>query len=240
MNIVADDMHFRDLNEKIRNTKDTKIRIKSCVGQRYIGSGLSGKEILIEGIPGNALGAYLNGSVIRATGNVQDATGDTMNGGAIYVHGSSGDATGYAMRGGKIFVKGDTGYRTGIHIKAYEEHKPTIIIGGAAGSFLGEYQAGGNIVVLGLNSGGKPPVGYFCGTGMHGGKIYLRCDTLPQDLPAQVSARDATAEDMEEIDSDLSEFCKEFQLDKKKILKNHFFVLTANTKNPYKQLYTQN
>ena len=240
MNIVAGDMHFRDLNEKIRNEKDKKIRIKNCVGQRYIGSGLGGKEIVIEGVPGNALGAYLNGSIIRTNGNVQDATGDTMNGGAIYVHGSSGDATGYAMRGGKIFVKGDTGYRAGIHIKAYEEHKPTIIIGGAAGSFLGEYQAGGNIVVLGLNSGGKPPVGYFCGTGMHGGKIYLRCDILPHDLPAQVSARDATPEDMEEIDGDLSEFCKEFQFDKKQILKNHFFVLTANTKNPYKQLYTQN
>ncbi len=171
MNIVAGNMHFRDLNEKIRNAKDKKIHIKDCIGQRYIGSGLGGKEIVIDGVPGNALGAYLNGSIIRTNGNVQDATGDTMNGGAIYVHGSSGDATGYAMRGGKIFVKGDTGYRAGIHIKAYEEHKPTIIIGGAAGSFLGEYQAGGNIVVLGLNSGGKPPVGYFCGTGMHGGKI---------------------------------------------------------------------
>lgn len=240
MNIIAGNMHFMDLNKKIRNAKDKKIRIKNCVGQRYIGSGLGGKEIVIEGVPGNALGAYLNGSVIRTTGNVQDATGDTMNGGSIYVHGSSGDATGYAMRGGRIFVREDAGYRTGIHIKAYEKHKPTIIIGGSAGSFLGEYQAGGNIVVLGLNSDGKPPVGYFCGTGMHGGKIYLRCDTLPRDLPPQVAARDATAEDMAEIDGDLTDFCAEFGYDKKDILKKHFFVLTANTKNPYKQLYTQN
>lgn len=240
MDITAGNMHFRELNEKVRHAKDRNIHIKNCLGQRYIGSGLCGKEILIGGIPGNALGAYLNGSVIRVHGNVQDATGDTMNGGTIYVHGSSGDATGYAMRGGKIFIKGDTGYRAGIHIKAYEEHKPTIVIGGTAGSFLGEYQAGGNIVVLGLRSGGKPPVGYFCGTGMHGGKIYLRCDTLPHDLPAQVSARDATKEDMEEIDDHLSEFCKEFSIEKMKILQNHFYVLTANTKNPYKQLYTRN
>ena len=240
MNIVAGNIDFKDLNQTVRETKEKEIHIQNCIGQRYIGSGLSGKEILIDGVPGNALGAYLNGSVIRVNGNVQDATGDTMNGGAIYVHGSSGDATGYAMRGGKIFIKGDTGYRAGIHIKAYEEHKPAIVIGGAAGSFLGEYQAGGNIVVLGLQSGGKPPVGYFCGTGMHGGKIYLRCDALPHDLPAQVSARDATTEDMEEIDGLLDEFCTEFSVDKKQVLQKHFFVLTANTKNPYKQLYTQN
>mgnify|MGYP002508793462 CR=1 FL=1 len=59
---------------------------------------------------------------------------------------------GYAMRGGKIFVKGNAGYRAGIHMKAYEEKKPVMVIGGTAGSFLGEYQAGGVIVVLGLGA----------------------------------------------------------------------------------------
>lgn len=58
-----------------------------------------------------------------------------MNSGKIYVHGSCGDATGYAMRGGRILIEGNSGYRTGIHMKAYKDKLPVIVIGGAAGSF---------------------------------------------------------------------------------------------------------
>jgi len=95
-------------------------------------------------------------------GNAQDATGDTMNDGTIYIHGNSGDVCGYAMRGGKIFIRDNAGYRTGIHMKQYKEKKPVIVIGGTAGSFLGEYLAGGIIIVLGLNSEDTVPVGDFC------------------------------------------------------------------------------
>ena len=38
---------------------------------------------------------------------------------------------------------------------------PVMVIGGTAGSFLGEYQAGGVIVVLGLSAPDKKIVGYF-------------------------------------------------------------------------------
>ena len=174
-------MHFKTLNNLIRNSKDAEVTIDNCIGQRFIGDGLRGKTITINGTPGNALGAYLDGARIVVNGNAQDATGDTMNDGDIFIHGSSGDATGYAMRGGRIYVKGDAGYRAGIHMKAYREKLPVLVIGGAAGSFLGEYQAGGIIIVLGLGCESEIPVGYFCGTGMHGGKIYLRCDKLPHD-----------------------------------------------------------
>lgn len=240
MNIYAGNMNFKDLNNSIRNTADKKITVENCIGQRYIASGLEGKEIIVNGTPGNALGAYLNGSILRIYGNAQEATGDTMNAGTIYIHGSSGDATGYAMRGGKIFVKGNTGYRAGIHIKAYEENKPSIIIGGNAGSFLGEYQAGGNIVVLGLYEEDKIPVGRFCATGMHGGKIYLRTNELPFDLPIQVHAEKASDEDIEEIYPLIEEFCNEFMYDIDNIFKKDFYVLTPDTNNPYKQLYTRN
>ena len=149
MIIDAESLHFSALNEAVRACGEKHISIKNCVGQRYIAAGLTGREIEISGTPGNALGAYLNGGAIRVLGNVQEATGDTMNGGEIDVFGSAGDASGYAMRGGKIFIRGDAGYRCGIHMKAYKENKPAIVIGGRAGSFLGEYQAGGIIVVLG-------------------------------------------------------------------------------------------
>lgn len=240
MKIDAKEMHFKDLNEKVRFAADRQLTIDNCIGQRYIGSGLGDKDIVINGTPGNALGAYLDGCRITVHGNAQDATGDTMNNGAIYIHGSSGDATGYAMRGGKIFVENNTGYRAGIHMKAYKDKVPVLIVGGTAGSFLGEYQAGGIIIVLGLDAAQKTPVGEFCGTGMHGGKIFLRCEDLPKDLPRQVVAVKATEGDLAEIRPHLEEFCAIFKKDIKYLYAKTFYVLTPNTKNPYKQLYTRN
>ncbi len=240
MKLQAGERYFQELNEQIRQCKDTHIEIKNCLGQRYIGAGLSDKDIVIHGTPGNALGAYLNGGRITVYGNAQDATGDTLNEGEIIIHGSAGDAAGYAMRGGKILIQGDAGYRTGIHMKAYEQKIPAIVIGGCAGSFLGEYQAGGNIVVLGLNCPeDKAPVGYFCATGMHGGKIFLRSRVLP-DLPEQVVSHVATPEDMREVLPLIDDYCRQFGTDKNAVLDYNFFVLRANTKNPYKQLYTYN
>jgi len=240
MNINASTLHFKELNDAIRSSTDKIINISDCLGQRYIGSGLSDKEILIEGIPGNALGSYLDGSNITVMANVQDAVGDTMNAGNIYVHGSSGDATGYAMRGGKIFVKGNAGYRAGIHMKAYKDKLPVLVVGGSAGSFLGEYQSGGIIIVLGLNAANDPPVGYFCSTGMHGGKLFLRCNNIPVDLPSQIIAKVADELDMKEASEYIDEFCNEFGYNKDEILSHNFYVLTPNVENQYNQLYINN
>lgn len=240
MIVEANLMHFQKLNQMVRDTEDKKIIINNCIGQRYIASGLENKKIEIHGTPGNALGAYLDGGEIFVFGNAQDAAGDTMNEGKIVIYGSSGDATGYAMRGGKIFVQGDTGYRAGIHMKEYHEKVPVIVIGGTAGSFLGEYQAGGRIIVLGLGASGGAPVRNFCGTGMHGGKIFLRGDQPPKNLPKQVSASRASKEDLKEIEADLKEFCALFGEDFETIASSAFFVLEPNSKNPYKQMYTIN
>ncbi len=244
MIIQADpQMHFKTLNQQVRDTADSQIVINGCIGQRYIGAGSSGKEIIINGTPGNALGACLDGSDIIVHGNAQDATGDTMNQGHIVIHGSSGDATGYGMRGGKIFVRDNAGYRGGIHMKTYQDKLPVLVIGGMAGSFLGEYQAGGLIVVLGKGADKKPPIGYFCGTGMHGGRIFLRCEEAPSNLPAQVSCEAATPADLALIRPHLAEFCSyftEYGESLEDILNDRFYVLSANTKNPYKRLYTYN
>ncbi len=239
MVIDAKGLHFSDLDRTVRESGDEDIVIDNCIGQRYIAAGLSGKHIRINGTPGNALGAYLNGCRLVVNGNAQDATGDTMNGGEIVVHGNAGDATGYAMRGGKIFVEGDVGYRCGIHMKAYEENRPAIVIGGRAGSFLGEYQAGGTIVVLGNHEDGKPLIGHFCGTGMHGGEIYLRCESIPFALPAQVKA-----ERVERIDGEAAQlvrhWCEQFGKDSEAYLGSVYYRLTPDSKNPYKQMYVDN
>lgn len=240
MKLRVGTMHFQKLNEQIRASTDREITLENCIGQRYIGSGLIDKNLYIEGIAGNALGAYLGGGKIVTEGNAQDATGDTMNDGTILVNGSCGDATGYGMRGGKIFIRGNIGYRAGIHMKSYHEKQPVMVIGGCAGSFLGEYQAGGTIIVLGLNQSSEVPVtGPFCGTGMHGGKIYLRCETPPTDLPSQIMQREASAEDLSQIEPSIHEFCEHFGEDKTELLSSKFYVLTPNSKNPYKQLYTK-
>lgn len=237
MVIDAKGVYFKNLNNEIKNTNDYEIIINNCIGQRYIASGMSGKKIKINGIPGNALGSYLNGCEIFVNGNTQDAAGDTMNEGSIYIKGSSGDATGYAMRGGKIFVKDNIGYRAGIHMKEYGNKIPVLVAGGEAGSFLGEYQAGGIIIVLGLNSKGKIPVGRFCAAGMHGGKIYLRTKKIPFDIPEQVNIYKAQKSDIDDIYNIILEYCNVFEQDIKYILESDFYVLKANTKNPYKQLY---
>ena len=236
MNISARNLDCRELNRRIRSAAGP-VRIDGCLGQRFIGSGMSGKHITINGTPGNALGAYFDGGIIEVNGNAQDAVGDTMNGGAIVIHGSAGDALGYAMRGGCIFVRGDAGYRTGIHMKEYKDKKPAIIIGGTVGSFLGEYIAGGLIVVLGIGSD-IAPTRHFTGTGMHGGKIFIRTERTLSPLPDQVVADIAGSGDLLEIAPYVAEFSKYFSMDAEQLLKDRFYVLTPNAKNPYKQLYT--
>ncbi len=239
--VLNESIDFRALNKRIRGTDEHKITLNGCIGQRYIGTGVSDKQIEINGTPGNALGAYLNGGEIVVHGNAQDATGDTMNNGEIVIHGNAGDATGYAMRGGKIYIRGNTGYRAGIHMKAYMDFKPVIVIGGRAGSFLGEYQAGGIIVVLGQNDDGLPIINNFCGTGMHGGKIYLRCNALPHKIPEQVCAKKIRGCDDKELSEIVKDYCKcFFGMNYNELLDADFFVLTPNSENPYKRMYTDN
>ena len=197
------------------------------------------KRQTIEGVPGNALGSYLNGASITVNGNAQDAVGDTMNDGEIIIHGNIGDAAGYAMRGGKIYIKGNAGYRAGIHMKEYKEKVPVMIIGGSAGSFLGEYQAGGIIVVLALNTSGKI-VGNFPCTGMHGGKVFFRGNVLQNDFPQNISLRPATSADMGSVTEQISEYASLFGYDKEKILNSPFTVAVPDSKNPYKQMYVAN
>ncbi|MGN0804679.1 MAG: glutamate synthase [Candidatus Coproplasma sp.] len=238
---IDSETHFSQLNSQVRNTSEKQIEINGCIGQRYIGTGLSGKSLEINGLPGNALGAYLNGADITVYGNAQDATGDTMNSGSIIIHGNAGDTTGYAMRGGKIYIKGNSGYRTGIHMKEYGVHVPVIVIGGRVGSFLGEYQAGGVIVVLGQHSDGMPIINNFCGTGMHGGVMYIRCEKLPKSIPDQVCAVAKKGTEIPQLCEIVKDYCTYFkEYDAEKLLNDTFMMLTPNSSNPYKQMYTPN
>lgn len=237
--IDAAGMEYRALNSAIAG-QSGEILLANCMGQRFIAAGMSDKRIVIDGIPGNALGAYLNGAEIVVNGNAQDAVGDTMNEGRILVHGQIGDAAGYAMRGGRILVRGDAGYRAGIHMKAYGDKAPVMVIGGCAGSFLGEYQAGGTIIILGLERGERRIVGSFPCTGMHGGKLYIRGSCAGVHFPGQVNVRAAVGEDMAEISGAINDFCNVFGLEPAQVLDEPFTIVTPDSKNPYKQMYVPN
>ena len=237
--IDATGLDYKALNALLRETTG-ECAIRHCCGQRYLADGLTDIDLTIEGIPGNALGAYLNGARITVGGNAQDAVGDTMNAGQIVIHGSVGDTVGYAMRGGAIFVKENAGYRAGIHMKAYQDKIPTLVIGGRAGSFLGEYQAGGVIVVLGLHSDSKPVVSNFPCTGMHGGKVILRGDCSDIRFPKQVHVNAATDEDLNSVLPLLKTYCDLFGEDLQTLLDAPFTVVTPDSNNPFRQLYVAN
>ncbi len=239
MTIDAYNLDFAELNDIIRKS-GRDCHVKNCLGQRFIAAGMNQKDIVIDGIPGNALGAYLAGADITVNGNAQDAVGDTMNSGIIVIHGNTGDAAGYAMRGGEIYINGSAGYRAGVHMKEYEEKKPVIVIGNRAGSFLGEYQAGGLIIVLGINTENKPIVGNFPCTGMHGGKMIIRGAVDSISFPTQVSVRKAEGDDINEITPYINRFCDNFGYDAGAFLKDTFTVVSPDSKNPYKQMYVAN
>ena len=71
MNVEAKGLDYKALNEAIR-AAGPSCRITGCLGQRFIGAGMSGRQVEIDGIPGNALGAYLGGGTIYAVREQQN------------------------------------------------------------------------------------------------------------------------------------------------------------------------
>jgi glutamate synthase domain-containing protein 3 len=239
--IDAKGIPYKELNQKIREAVkngEKEIIVDKVNGQRYIGDNLSGADVKItlNGVPGNDLAFTMDGPTIIINGNGQDGIGNTLGRGKIVIKGNAGDICGYAMRGGKIFIKGNVGYRSGIHMKEYQENFPIIIVGGRGGDFLGEYMAGGVLIVLGMHDDGKEIVGNMCGTGMHGGKMYIRGDVPDWRLGKEVKKEPLDEEDkrllttlLKEYKSDL-EITQEFKL-------NEFIKLIPGSKRPYGRMY---
>jgi len=225
------------INDAIKAVGDATLT--EVLGERFIACGLKTGVVTVEGTPGNALGAYLDGAEIRVHGNGQDAVGDTMNDGKIVIYGSVGDTLGYAMRGGKIFIRDNVCYRAGVHIKEYGEKKPVIVIGGTAGCFLGEYMAGGIIIVLNKDNA-KDPIGDYAGVGMYGGKMLVRSHSLDTVLPEQIQCKKAGAADFAPFTPYIKEYAEAFGVDAAALTDGEFLLLEPNSANPYKRLYTNN
>jgi glutamate synthase domain-containing protein 3 len=240
--IDAKGMYYRDLNTLVREAVEKgekDILLKNVNGQYYIGDGLRAKvNITVEGVPGNDLAAFMDGPVIRVKANAQDNIANTMNAGKVIIEGHAGDVLGYGMRGGKLHIRGDVGYRVGIHMKGVERQFPTIIAGGTAGDFFGEYMAGGLLVLLGLDSPeGKPIVGDYLGTGMHGGTIYIRGEVVEKHCGAEVGILEADDSDLKTLKKSLAEYCEDLGLDLEEVMKRPFKKLIPVSSRPYGNLY---
>lgn len=239
--IDAAGLHYRDLNAAIReavNAGTRHIELRNASGQRYIGTNL-GTPVRIDiwGTPGNDLGAFMDGPIITVHGNAQDGCGNTMNGGEITVHGRAGDILGLSARGGRIFVRDEVGYRVGIHMKEYEGLRPEIVIGGSAQDFLGEYMAGGVVVVLGRDLTNGRHRSRFIGTGMHGGVIFLRGTVEEHQLGREVGVSEPDAGDRTLLSELVGEFGRRFDIDPHELLSGPFLKLTPRWLRPYGRLY---
>ena len=233
---------YRELNTRLRQAARNgthKIELRNVYGQRYIGTDL-GKPVEIEifGTPGNDLGAFMDSPRIIVHGNAQDGCGNTMNNGEIIIHGHAGDILGLSARGGKVFVREDVGYRAGIHMKEYRDKKPVVVIGGTAQDFLGEYMAGGVLILLGLNlKDGERHKANFIGTGMHGGVIYIRGEVQEFQLGKEVGVTDPDENDYAVVKKLIGEFASHFDYNAEEILKHKFTKLSPLYLRPYGRLY---
>ncbi|MGM0366452.1 MAG: hypothetical protein ACQEP5_07940 [Actinomycetota bacterium] len=250
--ISAKSLGYRELNKKIKDIiggskSPVSLEIKEVCGHRYIGDGIKADaSILVHGVPGNDLGAFMDGPGIEVYGNVQDGTGNTMNAGRIIIHGDAGDILGYSMRGGEIYVKGSVGYRSGIHMKAFKDKVPVIVIGGQAGNFLGEYMAGGIIILLGLFKESRHlelPLGLngelagnYIGTGMHGGTIYIRGAVSSYKLGKEVKKMPMDAGDQKLLERYLQNYSTYFGYNRHIDTKG-FTKLIPFSHRPYGKLY---
>ncbi len=241
--VDADGLLHRDLNKLLKrimlDRQPEKIVISNVYGQRYIGTNLKqAVNLEVFGTPGNDLGAFMDGPVIHIFGNAQDGCGNTMNSGKIIIHGSAGDIAGFAARGGEIFVKGNVGYRVGIHMKEYEGKRPTLVIGGTTQDFLGEYMAGGRLIVLGLGlSENERHRANFIGTGMHGGVIYIRGEIEDYQLGKEVRQLEIDENDREIIKEYVLKFTGYFGYNAEEILSKKFIKLLPLSHRPYGRLY---
>ena len=242
IDIDASGVYYRDLNTTLREAVSNsarKIELYNVHGQRYIGTSLDKPvELEIFGTPGNDLGAFMNGPRIVVHGNAQDGCGNTMNEGEIIVHGHAGDIIALSARGGRIFVREDVGYRAGIHMKEYQGKKPILVIGGTAQDFLGEYMAGGILILLGFNLGeGQHHRPRFIGTGMHGGVIYLRGNVQDYQLGKEVGVAELEESDDQILREFVGEFAVHFGLNTEAILRRKFVKLFPRWLRPYGRLY---
>jgi glutamate synthase domain-containing protein 3 len=240
--IDAKDLHYTPLNQKIRAAIANGVKeiiIDNVLGQRFIGDGIRGDDVTItlNGVPGGDLAMFMSGPTIVVHGNADHAPGNTMDKGRIFIHGSAGDAVAHSMRGGRVYVRDNIGYRGGIHMKQYLEKRPILVVGGAARAFLGEYMAGGLLIVLGLT--GIPPITERgVGSGIHGGEIYVRGPVDNYCLGVGAKQTPATKDEIKMINPVIEDFAQVYGIDATPLLASEYTRIAPASARPFANKYT--
>jgi glutamate synthase domain-containing protein 3 len=240
--IDTKDLHYTPLNQQIRaaiNDGVKHIILDNVLGQRFIGDGLRGDDVTItvNGVPGGDLAMFMSGPTIIVNGNADHAPGNTMDKGKVIIHGSGGDAVAHSMRGGRVYVRDNIGYRGGIHMKQYMEKRPILVVGGAARAFLGEYMAGGLLIVLGL--GGTTPISERgVGSGIHGGEIIVRGSVDEKYLGVGAKQQPITVDQKAMIRPVLEDFAQAFRIDAAPLLAAEYTRIIPASARPFANKYT--
>jgi glutamate synthase domain-containing protein 3 len=239
--IDAKGLHYTPLNQQIRKAvKDgvKEITVRNIMGQRFIADGLKGElSLILHGVAGGDLGMFMSGPDITLYGNADHAPGNTMDAGSIVIHGSTGDAVAHSMRGGKVFVRDTIGYRGGIHMKQYLDKRPVLVIGGSARSFLGEYMAGGLILVLRQTPDSMNDERGI-GSGIHGGEIFIRGEIRDECLGVGTKKDRCTKEEIGRIIPLIQEFAEKFGIDPTPFLQSDYTRISPASARPFANKYT--
>lgn len=244
MNTVTIDaagLHYTLLNREIRKAVEDgadEIIIRGVLGQRFIADGLTGTvTIRIQGVPGGDLGMFMNGPKCFVSGNCEHAPGNTMDAGEIIIHGNAGDAVAHSMRGGEIYVRDDIGYRGGIHMKQYQGKRPVLVIGGTTRAFLGEYMAGGLIIVLGMGAS-EPVRERGVGSGIHGGEIIIRRDLDEKFLGVGARKLPLGEDEKSDIALFIQKYCTYFNRNPDPLLSDSYIRVVPSSSRPFAGKYT--
>ncbi|MEC9092855.1 MAG: formylmethanofuran dehydrogenase subunit C [Planctomycetota bacterium] len=146
-------------------------------GVHWIGAGMSGGLIEIEGNAGRHLGSEMQGGEIKVQGNASDWVGAEMKGGKIVIQGDGGHLVGAAYRGsargmtgGTILVHGKTGNEVGHTLRR------GLIAVGSVGDLAGFNMLAGSVLVFGS-------AGIRHGAGMRRGTLAFWGTEPPELLP---------------------------------------------------------
>jgi glutamate synthase domain-containing protein 3 len=239
--IDANGMHYTPLNQKIRQAVADgaeEIVLNNVLGQRFIADGLKGNvTIIVNGVAGGDLCMFMSGPTCIVHGNADHAPGNTMDAGLLVIHGSTGDAVAHSMRGGRVYVRDDIGYRGGIHMKQYKEKRPILIVGGHARAFLGEYMAGGLIIVFGMNKTGPAVAERGIGSGIHGGEIFVRGKVDEKYLGVGAKALTMDESDRQRIAPIIRDFGEKLGIDPAPLIASDYTRIVPASARPFAGKY---
>jgi glutamate synthase domain-containing protein 3 len=121
-------------------------------------------------------------------------------------------------------------------MKAYQDRRAVLIVGGRARDFFGEYLAGGELVVLGLGSPPGDVLGSYVGTGMHGGTIYVRGVVTERQVGREVGITQPGPRDLDRIRELVGDYCAVMDLDPAEVVARPFLKLCPRSHRPYGKL----